>query len=122
MTRYITLSQVVTFRGQIGVGKVRSGPYEYFGVVGFIVASLGKSQCAVQYLTALPLMTSGGQTARRGGECLCMVITDLMGHLMRNFQLDMSCHAHGLFLYCTSRVACFWDICYYDLWRSNDWV
>ena len=60
---------MIAFRGQIGVGKVSYGPYEYFSVVGFTFASLGKSQCAVQYLSALPLMTSGGQTARRDGEC-----------------------------------------------------
>ena len=48
MTRDISLSQVITFRGQIGVGKVNSGPYEYFRVIGFIITPLDKLPSAVQ--------------------------------------------------------------------------
>ena len=42
--------KVITFRGEIGMGKVNSRPYEYCGIVSFILAPLGKQQSAVQYL------------------------------------------------------------------------
>ena len=48
MTRHMSLSQVMTFGDQIGVGKVNSGSYEYFGVVGFNVTSLDEPPSAVQ--------------------------------------------------------------------------
>ena len=59
----MTLGQVVTFRGQLGIGEVSSRPCEYFGIVGFILVLLGEPQSAVQNLTSWPLMTSAGQTA-----------------------------------------------------------
>ena len=62
----MTLSKVVTSVGQIDVKKVKAHPCEYFGVVGCILAPLGKLQSPVQYLTPLPL-TSGGKTAGCNG-------------------------------------------------------
>ena len=48
---------------QIDSGKVSPRPWEYFGVVGWVITSLGGLLSVIQYLTPLPLMTSGGQTA-----------------------------------------------------------
>ena len=48
MIRYISLTQVMTFRGQLGVGSVNSGTYEYFAAVGFIVFPLDETPSAVQ--------------------------------------------------------------------------
>ena len=160
----MTLGQVVTFRGQLGIGKVSSRPCEYFGIVGLILALLGEPQSAVQILTSWPLMTSGGrtagcdgvrfdmwttlvmvhimckfqldlrcpeyglnlghstpwplmtsggQTAGRDGKRFYTLTTYLLAHLVCNFQLDPRCHAHSLFLRCTSSVGRFWHISYY---------
>ena len=65
----------MTFRGRIGTGKVNSRPYEYCGIVDFILAPLGKPQSAVQYLAPRPLVTCGSQTAGRDGKHHCMWTT-----------------------------------------------
>ena len=68
--------------GKIDAGKVSSHPYEYFGVFGCVLTPLGELQSAIQYVTPLPSMTSGGRMAWRNGErfdmlfnCICNVIS-----------------------------------------------
>ena len=48
----MTLGQVVTFSGQLRIGKVISRPCEYFDIVGLILARLVEPQSAVQNLTS----------------------------------------------------------------------
>ena len=58
---------------QIDVGKVIPRQFEYFGVIGCVFTLLGELQSAVQYVTPLPLMTSGGKMDWRDGERFDMV-------------------------------------------------
>ena len=77
---------MVTFRGQLGVGKVSSRVFcEYFGIVGFILVLLGQPQSAVQYLTLRPLLTSVGQTIGCDAERLDMSDRHLMVHIVCHF-------------------------------------
>ena len=56
---------MVTSGGQTDIGKVISRPFQCFGVLGFIVASLGETQSSVLHIFDLVslAMISGGQTA-----------------------------------------------------------
>ena len=71
----MTLSQAVTAVGQIDVGKVGTRPYEYFGVVGCVLAPLGELPAAVQYLIPRPLMTCGGKMIGCNGERFAMLFS-----------------------------------------------
>ena len=81
----MTLGQLVTFRGQLGIGKVSSRPYEYFGIVGLILALLGELQSAVEYLSSKPLMTSGGRTDGCDGIRFDMWTTLVILYIMCKF-------------------------------------
>ena len=59
----MTLIQWVMFAGKIDVGKVSPRRCEYFDVFRCVLTPLGELQSAIQYVTPLPLMTSGGKMA-----------------------------------------------------------
>ena len=90
------LGQVVTLRGQLGIGKGSSRPCEYFGIVGFIPPLVGEPQSAVQNLTSRPCMTSRGQTIRCDGVRFYLLTNLVVVHIMRKFQFDPGCPEHGL--------------------------
>ena len=87
MLRLLTrlIGQVMTSRFQIDGGKVSLRQCEYFGVAGCVIIPLGRLLSAVRYLTLLPLMTSGGQTAGCDGERFYMRDAHLMTHMVCYF-------------------------------------
>ena len=64
----MTFIQLVISLGQIDAGKVSSRTCEYFGVFGCVLTPLGELQSAIQYVSPLPSMISGGKMAWRDGE------------------------------------------------------